>query len=90
MNLVVWLVVGGLMGWVASVVMPRTPGQGGLATNILVGVVGAVLGGWLLSPLVGGATIHDADFSGAGLLVSLGGAVALLAVLNLVRRETAT
>ena len=45
MNLVVWLVVGGLMGWVASVVMPRTPGQGGLATNILVGVVGAVLGG---------------------------------------------
>jgi uncharacterized membrane protein YeaQ/YmgE (transglycosylase-associated protein family) len=90
MNLVVWLVVGGLMGWVVSVVMPRTPRQGGIVTNILVGVAGAVLGGWLLSPLFGGATINDTDFSGAGLLVSLGGAVVLLAVVNLVRRETAT
>jgi len=84
-NIIVWLVIGGLIGWVASVVM-RTDGQQGAFLNVVVGIVGAVLGGWFLSPLVGVSTINQSNFSLAGLLVSLIGAVALLAIVNLVRR----
>lgn len=85
MNIVVWLVIGGLIGWVASVVM-RTDGQQGILLNVVVGVVGAVLGGWLLSPLVGVSTINQSNFSVPGLLVSLVGAIILLAIVNLLRR----
>jgi uncharacterized membrane protein YeaQ/YmgE (transglycosylase-associated protein family) len=87
MNIVVWLVIGGLIGWIASVVM-RTDGQQGMLLNVVVGVVGAILGGWLLSPLVGVSTINQSNFSVPGLLVSLGGAVILLAIVNLLRRGT--
>ena len=85
MNIVVWLVIGGLIGWIASVVM-RTDGQQGMLLNVVVGVIGAILGGWLLSPLVGVSTINQSNFSVPGLLVSLGGAVILLAIVNLLRR----
>jgi uncharacterized membrane protein YeaQ/YmgE (transglycosylase-associated protein family) len=85
MNIIVWLIVGGLIGWVASMVM-RTDARQGIILNVVVGIVGALLGGWLISPLVGGATINQGDLSVSGLLVSLGGAVLLLAIVNLVRR----
>ena len=88
MNLIIWLVVGGLIGWVASLIM-KTDAQQGLLLNVIVGIVGALLGGWLLSPLVGGGTVNQGDFSVMGLLVSLGGAVILLFVVNLIRRGTA-
>lgn len=88
MNLIIWLVVGGLIGWVASLIM-KTDAQQGMFLNIVVGVVGALLGGWLLSPLVGAGTVNQGDFSLMGLLVSLGGAIVLLFVVNLVRRGTA-
>jgi uncharacterized membrane protein YeaQ/YmgE (transglycosylase-associated protein family) len=86
-NIIIWLVIGGLIGWVASVVM-RTDGQQGILLNVVVGVVGAILGGWLLSPLVGVSTINQSNFSVPSLLVSLVGAVILLAVVNLVRRRS--
>lgn len=79
MNLIIWLVIGGLIGWVASMIM-KTNGQQGMLLNIVVGVVGALLAGWFLSPLVGVGTINQSNFSLAGLLVSLVGAVVLLAV----------
>jgi uncharacterized membrane protein YeaQ/YmgE (transglycosylase-associated protein family) len=85
MNLIIWLAVGGLIGWLASIVM-RTDGQQGLMLNVVVGILGSALGGWLLSPLVGVSTINQNNFSVPGLLVSLGGAVGLLAIVNLVRR----
>ena len=85
MNIIVWLAIGGLIGWLASLVM-RTDGQQGILLNVVVGIVGAILGGWILSPLVGVSTINQNNFSLAGLLVSLAGAVVLLAVVNLVRR----
>jgi uncharacterized membrane protein YeaQ/YmgE (transglycosylase-associated protein family) len=88
MNMIIWLVVGGLIGWVASLIM-KTDGQQGMILNVVVGVVGALIGGWLLSPLVGAGTVNQGDFSLRGLLVSLGGAIALLFVVNLVRRGTA-
>jgi uncharacterized membrane protein YeaQ/YmgE (transglycosylase-associated protein family) len=85
MNIIIWLVVGGLIGWLASIVM-RTDARQGILLNVVVGVVGAVLGGWFLSPLVGVSTINQGNFSITGLVVSLVGAVALLAIVNLVRR----
>jgi uncharacterized membrane protein YeaQ/YmgE (transglycosylase-associated protein family) len=83
MDIIIWLVVGGLVGWAASAVM-RT--QEGILINVGVGIVGAALGGWFLSPLVGQSTINQGNFSVAALLVSLLGAVILLAIVNLVRR----
>jgi uncharacterized membrane protein YeaQ/YmgE (transglycosylase-associated protein family) len=88
MNLIIWLVVGGLIGWVASMIM-RTDGQQGIILNVIVGIVGAFLGGFLLSPLLGAGTVNSGDFSIAGLAVSLLGAVILLAIVNLFRRGRA-
>ncbi|MDN3919482.1 GlsB/YeaQ/YmgE family stress response membrane protein [Roseateles violae] len=88
MNLVIWLVVGGLIGWVASMIM-RTDAQQGIVLNVVVGIVGALLGGWLLAPLFGIGTINQGDFSVAGLGLSLLGAIILLAIVNLFRRGTA-
>jgi uncharacterized membrane protein YeaQ/YmgE (transglycosylase-associated protein family) len=86
MNFIIWLIVGGLIGWIASLIM-RTDAQQGLLLNIVVGIVGALLGGWLISPLVGEGTINSGDFSVGGLVVSLLGAVVLLAIVNLFRRK---
>ncbi len=88
MNLIIWLIVGGLIGWVASMIM-RTDGQQGIILNVVVGIVGAFLGGFLLSPLLGAGTVNSGDFSVAGLAVSLLGAVILLAIVNLFRRGRA-
>lgn len=73
MNLIIWLVVGGVIGWLASLVM-KTDAQQGMILNVVVGIVGALLGGWLLSPLLGAGTVNQGDFSILGLLVSFGGA----------------
>ena len=84
MNIVIWLVVGGLIGWLASVLM-GTDGRQGIIINVVVGIVGAVVGGWLLSGVFGSSTINQGNFSVAGLFVSLLGAVILLAVAKVVR-----
>ena len=88
MNLIIWLVVGGLIGWVASMIM-RTDGQQGIVLNVVVGIIGALLGGWLIGPMLGQGSINSGDFSLGGLLVSLLGAVVLLAIVNLFRRGRA-
>jgi uncharacterized membrane protein YeaQ/YmgE (transglycosylase-associated protein family) len=87
MNIVMWLIVGGVVGWLASLVM-RTDAQQGIILNIVVGIVGALLAGWLISPLVGVATINQ-GLSVGTFFVSLVGAIILLAVVNLVRRGSA-
>ncbi len=84
-GLIVWLVVGAIIGWLASMVMGTDPRQGALL-NIVVGIVGALLGGFLLGPVFGTGTINTGDFSMSGLLVSFIGAVVLLALVNFVRR----
>ena len=86
MNFVIWLVVGGVIGWIASLIM-KTDAQQGLFLNVVVGIVGALLGGWLISPLVGEGTVNSGDFSIGGLLVSLAGAIILLFLVNLIRRR---
>ena len=85
MTFLLWLVIGGIIGWLASLVM-RTDGQQGIILNVVVGIVGAFLGGWLLAPLFGTGTINGDDFSIASLLTSFLGAVILLAIVNLIRR----
>ena len=88
MNIIIWLVVGGLLGWIASLLM-KTDAQQGIILNVIVGIVGALLGGWFLSPMFGAGTINTNDFSVAGLGVSLLGAIILLAIVNLIRRGSA-
>ena len=85
MNFIIWLVVGGIIGWLASMLM-KTNGQQGMVLNVVVGIVGAMLGGWFISPLVGVGTINQNDFSLAAMLVSFIGAAILLAIVNLFRR----
>jgi uncharacterized membrane protein YeaQ/YmgE (transglycosylase-associated protein family) len=84
-NFIVWLILGGLIGWVASMVM-RTNAQQGIFLNIVVGVVGALVAGFVVSPLLGTGTINQSDFSIGALVASFIGAVILLAIVNLIRR----
>lgn len=86
MNLIIWLIVGGLIGWVASKIM-GTDAQQGVVLNIVVGVVGAAIGGFLIAPMLGGGTINQSDFSILSLIVSLIGAIILLAIVNFIRRR---
>lgn len=88
MNIVIWLIVGGLIGWLATRVM-RPDAQQGIALNVLIGIVGALLGGWLLSPLLGViATINQSDFSVPSVFVSVLGAIILLAAASFLPRRT--
>ena len=85
MNFIIWLIVGGIIGWLASMIM-KTDGQQGIILNVIVGIVGSFLGGWLIAPLLGTGTVNSGDFSVMGLISSLIGAVILLAIVNLFRR----
>jgi uncharacterized membrane protein YeaQ/YmgE (transglycosylase-associated protein family) len=84
MNFIIWLIVGGILGWLASIVM-KTDGQQGLILNIIVGIVGAFVAGVVLTPMLGIATINQNNFSLPGLIVSFAGAIILLAVVALLR-----
>lgn len=88
MNFIIWIIIGGIIGWLASLVM-KTDAQQGMFLNVIVGIVGAFLGGWLLAPLFGSGTINANDFSVMSLVVSFLGAVILLAIVNLIRRGSA-
>lgn len=84
MDFIIWILVGGLLGWLASMIM-HTDGRQGTFVDIAVGIVGAAVAGWLISPLVGVGTINQGNFSFGALMVSLVGAIVLLAVVNLFR-----
>ncbi len=84
MNFLIWLIVGGIVGWLASLIM-RTDAQQGILLNVVVGIIGAFIGGWVVSPMVGVGTINEGISIGS-ILVSLLGAVILLAIVNLFRR----
>lgn len=84
-NIIVIIIIGGILGWLASKVM-RTDAQQGIFLNIVVGIIGALLAGFLISPLVGVGSITQGDFSIGALLVSFLGALVLLAIVNLFRR----
>lgn len=85
MNFIIWLIVGGIVGWLASMVM-RTDGQQGTILNIVVGIVGAFVAGLVITPMLGVGTINQSNFSLPGLIVSFLGALILLAIVNLFNR----
>jgi uncharacterized membrane protein YeaQ/YmgE (transglycosylase-associated protein family) len=81
MGLIVWLIIGGVIGWLASIVM-RTDAQQGIFLNIIVGIVGAFLAGLFIN----GGSINNAGIDTRSLIASFIGAVVLLGIVNLVRR----
>ncbi len=85
MNMIIMLIIGGVLGWLASLVM-RTDAQQGIFLNVVVGVVGSFLAGFLITPFLGGASITDGALNIQSLLVSFLGALVLLAIVNLIRR----
>lgn len=85
MNIILILIVGGILGWLASIVM-RTDAQQGILLNVVVGIVGALLAGFLVTPLIGGAPITEGAFDIRSLIASFIGALVLLAIVNLFRR----
>lgn len=78
-GLIIWLVVGGVCGWLASMVM-RTDGQQGIVLNVVVGIIGAVIASFIF-----GVGINQA-ITVMTFVYSLIGAIILLAIVNLVRR----
>lgn len=84
-NSIIWIIFGGLLGWVASMTLNKDAQQGTLM-NIAVGIVGALVAGGVLAPLFGIANVSLNNFSIAALGVSLLGAVILLVLLNFFRR----
>lgn len=84
MNILIWLIAGAIVGWVATSLMHD---RSNLLLNIVVGVVGAFVAGYVLTPLLHISTINQGNFSIESLLVSLGGAVILLAIVNLFRHQ---
>jgi uncharacterized membrane protein YeaQ/YmgE (transglycosylase-associated protein family) len=84
MNFIIWIIAGAVIGWLASTVMGTNSRQG-LLLDIIVGIVGAFIAGIVLTPLFGIGTINQNDFSLPALLVSLVGAIILLAVVRLLR-----
>lgn len=85
MGIIIWLVMGGLVGWVASLIM-GTNGQQGIILNIVVGIVGALIGGWLIGPLLGAGSINE-GITVMSFVVSLIGAVILLAIVGFFQRR---
>ncbi|MCJ2185511.1 GlsB/YeaQ/YmgE family stress response membrane protein [Novosphingobium beihaiensis] len=85
MTFLLVLIVGGIIGWLASILM-RTDAQQGIFLNIVVGIVGSLIAGFLVTPLLGGAPITSGSFDILSLLTSFLGAVILLALVNLFRR----
>lgn len=84
MGILIWLLVGGLVGWVASLIM-KTDGSQGIILNVVVGIVGAFIAGFFISPLVGIPTINQNTLNIGSILVSLVGAVILVGIAKLVR-----
>ncbi len=88
MGIIVWLIMGGIVGWIASMIMGTNARQG-IFLNIVVGIVGALIGGWLIGPLLGAGSIND-GITVMSFIVSLLGAVVLLAILSFFRRSSAS
>lgn len=81
MSIIVWIIVGGLAGWIASMIMGKDA-QMGVVANVIVGIIGALLGGWLLGLL--GVQVADGEFNLMSILSAIIGACVLLFILGLV------
>ena len=84
MNWLVWIIFGALAGWIASIIMGKNAQMGAIA-NIVVGILGAVIGGFLMTNVFGAQGVTG--FNLPSLLVAIGGAVILLFLVGMVRRR---
>ena len=84
MGIIIWLIMGGLVGWLASMIM-GTNNQQGIILNVVVGIVGAMIGGWLVGPMLGAGSINQ-GISIMSFVVSLAGAIVLLAIVSIFQR----
>jgi len=82
LNLIIWIILGGIAGWIASIIMGRNA-QMGIGANIVVGIIGALIGGFIMNTF-GQAGVTGFNFY--SLIVAVIGAVVLLFILGLVRR----
>lgn len=87
MNIIVWLIMGGLVGWIANIIIGSSA-QKNIFLNIAVGIAGALLGGWLIGPILGAGSINE-GITAMSFIVSLLGAILLLAILSLFWRSPA-
>ncbi len=85
-NIIVWIIVGALAGWIASMIMRRDGSMGAIA-NIVVGIIGAFLGGWVISFF--GVDVATGALTFSSILTAILGAVILLAIINLFTRGRA-
>ncbi|MGD9664020.1 MAG: GlsB/YeaQ/YmgE family stress response membrane protein [Novosphingobium sp.] len=85
MGIAVLILAGALLGWLASIIL-RTDTHRGIFGNIAVGILGALLTGLLVNPVIGSGNIYAGDYSAGSLIVSFLGSIALLAVVNVLRR----
>lgn len=76
MSFLIWLIVGGILGWLSCLVM-RNESKQSVLLHVIVGIIGAFVGGWVISPLL------DVHTSFGSMVVSLIGAIILLAIMNL-------
>ncbi len=84
MGWIIAIIVGGIAGWLASIVMNRDASMG-IFWNIIVGIIGAVLGNWIAGTFLGiGGSIQE--FSLTGFIIAIVGAIVLLGIVNLVQR----
>ncbi|MBS3018445.1 hypothetical protein DJFAAGMI_01177 [Comamonas sp. PE63] len=87
MDFLIWVLVGGLIGWIAAFAM-NTRGDQDLIVNIGIGVLGALVGGWLVTPLFGTPfPIDDHEYKPMSIFISLTGALIFLTIFNLVFRN---
>lgn len=87
MEILTWIIVGALAGWIASMIMNTNAEQGALA-NIVVGIIGAFIGGFVVRMLTGNDTVSG--FNLATILTAILGSVILLAILRMFRRPRTT
>ena len=83
MSIIVWIIVGALAGWIASMIM-KTDAQMGALANIVVGIIGAFIGGWVVSLF--GVSVAEGELNIPSILTAILGAVILLAILKMFRR----
>ena len=86
MGIIGWIILGGLAGWVASLIM-KTDGRQGILMNIIVGIVGAIIGGWIISLIDQGDVMACMVFDLRDFLVALLGAVVLIWIMKLLKRS---
>ena len=87
MSFIIWILVGALVGWIASLIM-KTDAQQGTILNIVIGILGAFLGGYLISPMVGVSTINQNALSIPSILVSIVGAVIVILIWKLISKAS--